>query len=252
MRAKPERNDAAWIDGVSKTMLSASKSEDSKKKTLVLEKSTKEITRCVAIDCEFVGVGFQGQDDELARVSIVNLYGHVLMDYYVRPREQVVDYRSKFSGIHPHHFRPDGPAKDYQFVHNEVAKALEGRILVGHSVRNDLRVLNLSHPKSMIRDTSRYKPFRRLFKGQTPSLKRLTKEFLKIDVQDNEHDSIQDAQATMRLYTAVKRDWEFQIKSHHSRKFGKMKTPSTTGTVEAEQKNPPIFKYRYKKKKKEN
>lgn len=41
-------------------------------------------------------------------------------------------------------------------VCHEVAEILRGRVLVGHALKNDLDVLLLKHPKSQIRDTSKY------------------------------------------------------------------------------------------------
>ena len=55
----------------------------------------------LALDCEMVGVGIDGAESVLARVSLVNYYGFVLLDAIVRPRERVVDYRTEFSGIRP-------------------------------------------------------------------------------------------------------------------------------------------------------
>ena len=55
--------------------------------------------RYLALDCEMVGVGIDGSESSLARVSIVNFYGAVLMDEFVRQRERVVDYRMQFSGV---------------------------------------------------------------------------------------------------------------------------------------------------------
>ena len=46
-----------------------------------------------------VGVGIDGSESALARVSIVNYHGVVQMDEYVKPRERVVNYRTQFSGI---------------------------------------------------------------------------------------------------------------------------------------------------------
>ena len=63
----------------------------------------------------------------------------------------------------------------------------------------------------MIRDTSAYKPFRAAFGGRTPSLKNLSARMLGVTVQQGEHSSVQDAQATMRLYTMFKKDWEKEL-----------------------------------------
>jgi RNA exonuclease 4 len=53
----------------------------------------------LAIDCEMVGVGVDGSESSLARVSAVNFHGAVQMDVFVRQRERVVDYRTQWSGI---------------------------------------------------------------------------------------------------------------------------------------------------------
>lgn len=53
----------------------------------------------LALDCEMVGVGLDGVESSLARVSIVNYYGAVLLDEFVRQKERVVDYRTKYSGV---------------------------------------------------------------------------------------------------------------------------------------------------------
>jgi RNA exonuclease 4 len=54
------------------------------------------------MDCEMVGVGIEGMESSLARVSVVNWYGAVLIDEYVRQTERVVDYRTTYSGIRAH------------------------------------------------------------------------------------------------------------------------------------------------------
>ena len=74
------------------------------------------VTKYVAIDCEMVGTGDKGRHSVLARVSIVNRFGQVLLDtfgvmalalrrsavfmfYAVRPKERIVDYRTQYSGV---------------------------------------------------------------------------------------------------------------------------------------------------------
>lgn len=63
--------------------------------------STISLTRAVAIDCEMVGVGPDGEDSILARVSLVNHFGKCIYDKYVKPTEKVTDYRTAVSGIRP-------------------------------------------------------------------------------------------------------------------------------------------------------
>jgi hypothetical protein len=57
-----------------------------------------EKTQALAIDCEMVGVG-PLKEDALARVSVVNEFGYCLYDKFVKPKAQVTDYRTEFSGV---------------------------------------------------------------------------------------------------------------------------------------------------------
>uniref|UniRef100_A0A8B9CXQ0 Exonuclease domain-containing protein n=1 Tax=Anser brachyrhynchus TaxID=132585 RepID=A0A8B9CXQ0_9AVES len=61
----------------------------------------KETALTVAMDCEMVGVGPKGEDSIVARVSIVNQFGKCVYDKYVKPTEEVTDYRTAVSGIRP-------------------------------------------------------------------------------------------------------------------------------------------------------
>jgi RNA exonuclease 4 len=53
----------------------------------------------IALDCEMVGVGPAGTESTLARVSVVNYFGAVLLDEFVRQKERVTDWRTQWSGI---------------------------------------------------------------------------------------------------------------------------------------------------------
>ena len=176
------------------------------------------LTKVIGIDCEMVGVGYKGEDSILARISLVNHFGKCIYDKFVKPTEKVVDYRTPVSGIRPADIS-DGA--DFKTVQHEVAEILRGRVLVGHSLKHDLRVLFLDHPKRDIRDTASYKPFRAAFGGKTPSLKRVTERFLGVKVQEGEHSSVQDAQAAVRLYTMFRRDWERAIDERKKNRIGK-------------------------------
>ena len=117
----------------------------------------------IAIDCEMVGVGPTPEKESvLARVSIVNYDGCQLYDSFVKPKEAVTDFRTAGSGISEALL---AQARTLEAVQVDIAQLLEGRILVGHAIRNDLGAMMLSHPKRDIRDTSRHRAFRLLAGG---------------------------------------------------------------------------------------
>uniref|UniRef100_A0A1A9WKL6 RNA exonuclease 4 n=1 Tax=Glossina brevipalpis TaxID=37001 RepID=A0A1A9WKL6_9MUSC len=179
----------------------SSLSQKQKRKTTTITQN-----KYVAMDCEMVGVGYKGQDDILARVSIVNKRGDVLLDKFVKPCETVTDYRTSVSGIRPHNIEN---GEDFYDVQDQVKKLIQGKVLVGHGLSKDLSVLHLKHPYSLIRDTARYKPLCRLVtNGRTPSLKCITHAILGLDIQSGEHNSIEDARAAMKIYNRLSFDWE--------------------------------------------
>lgn len=53
------------------------------------------------MDCEMVGVGPSSQESVLARISVVNQHGHCVYDKFVKPKEEVTDYRTWVSGVRP-------------------------------------------------------------------------------------------------------------------------------------------------------
>ncbi|KAI8813740.1 ribonuclease H-like domain-containing protein [Cladochytrium replicatum] len=170
-----------------------------------VDPTDKRAGKYVAIDCEMVGVGSNGERSVLARVSVVNIHGNVLLDAFVKPLERVTDYRTHVSGITPQLL---ANARDFKEVQTEVAELLKDRVLIGHAVHNDLHALMLTHPARMIRDTATYKPFRAYSKGMSPGLRRLASVELGLDIQSGEHSSVEDAKVTMLLYRKVRRDWE--------------------------------------------
>jgi len=180
----------------------------------LVKKGFAGITRIIGMDCEMVGVGEGGVDSIVARVSLVNHYGHVIYDSYVSPSEKVTDYRTSVSGIRSHHLE-DAPS--FEEVRKKVMEIISGKVLVGHALHNDLKVMALIHPWSQIRDTSKYEKFV-VQMGGTPSLKKLVGKFLGITLQEGEHCSVQDAQAAVRLYTMFREEWENHIRLNRTNK----------------------------------
>ncbi|KAF9588177.1 hypothetical protein IFM89_007866 [Coptis chinensis] len=167
------------------------------------------LTDTIAMDCEMVGVSSQGNKSALARVTLVNAWGNIVYDEFVRPMERVVDFRTTISGIRPRDMRK---AKDFGDVQTKVAELVKGRILVGHALHNDFKALLLSHPRNHIRDTSEYQPF--LKEGRRRALKSLALEFLNAKIQDGAHCPVDDARAAMLLYQKHKKAWERSLKVH--------------------------------------
>ncbi|CAA2959665.1 RNA exonuclease 4 [Olea europaea subsp. europaea] len=182
-------------------------SEAVKPNPLVPTSSDCSLTDVVAMDCEMVGVSSLGNKSALGRVTLVNKWGNVIYDEYVRPLEHVVDFRTKISGIRPRDLRK---AKNFNVVQKKVAELIKGRILVGHALHNDFKALLLSHLKKDIRDTSEYTPF--LKEGRSRSLKNLASQFLDVEIQNGEHCPVQDARAAMLLYQKNRKEWDRSIK----------------------------------------
>lgn len=75
------------------------------------------LTKALGMDCEMVGVGPTGEDSIVARVSIVNQFGKCVYDKYVKPTQQVTDYRTAVSGIRPENLKQGG-----SFAANDLRK----------------------------------------------------------------------------------------------------------------------------------
>ncbi|KAL6736085.1 hypothetical protein Aduo_006475 [Ancylostoma duodenale] len=186
--------------------------KDSDVPVVLHDSSTGEATPVIALDCEYVGGGTDGSDDLLARVSIVNQEGKIVYDKYVKPRERVTDFRTSVSGIRPAHIANGLP---FDVVQREVAAILKDRTVVGHALNNDFRVLNFHHNRKLTRDTAKCALLRKMANcNGLPSLKKLGNAVLGIEIQQGEHDSVIDARVALRLYLAVKKKWESDIKRY--------------------------------------
>jgi RNA exonuclease 4 len=137
-------------------------------------------TSHVAMDCEMVGAGPDGQRSILARCSLVNFHGHILYDKFVQPKERVTDFRTEFSGIRYNDILKNPEAVTFEQCQKDVFPLLRSRVLIGHSIQNDLKVLMLDHPGNMIRDTAYYKG---LCPHRPISLKHLMDTHLNVGIQ---------------------------------------------------------------------
>lgn len=163
----------------------------------------------VALDCEMVGVGRNGETSRLARLSIVDHRGTVLADRLVKPLEPVTDYRTRWSGIDRELLTKEEVLSVPQ-AQQLAERLLYEKIVVGHALHNDFEVLNYSHPEHLIRDTQNYKPLRKGTEFR-PKLKFLAQNWLKETIQDGSHDSVEDARVALRLYAMSMTAWEKEV-----------------------------------------
>lgn len=179
-----------------------------------IEISEQEQVKYVAMDCEMVGVGEGGHRSALARVTVVDWHGKVVLDLYVRPGELVTDYRTYVSGISSCDL---DRAVDPASCRIQVLKVLDGKILVGHGLKHDLAVLGISHPWWMTRDTAKWEPYQKVrFEDGIlwpRKLKELCQEKLKREIQlvGQPHSPIEDAIAALDLYKLARTKWEKAI-----------------------------------------
>jgi RNA exonuclease 4 len=181
------------------------------------------LTEVIALDCEMVGVGEDGRRSALARVSVVNEDGNVVLDTFVAPTERVTDYRTRVSGVRPVDLRDAPPFKEVQ---RKMADILRRRVLVGHALKNDLKCLLLDHPRRHTRDTALYRPLTRPLRANeraqntgiargrgSRSLRELCAQHLGLEIQAGEHSSVDDARAALLLYQKNAVAWERAIRA---------------------------------------
>ena len=148
----------------------------------------------LAMDCEMclTSVGY-----ELCRISVVDaLTNRTLLDSFVKPKNEIVDYLTQFSGVTEEDILccrmtlaqiQDILLREYIF---------KDSILVGHSLENDLRVLNVTHEN--IIDTSLLYMHPRGLPSRH-ALRYLAHRFLQRRIQTGQHDSTEDAIACADL-----------------------------------------------------
>lgn len=163
-------------------------------------------------------------DSEIARVSIVNYNGHVVFDDYFKPDGRIKDFLTQFSGVDKWKIRNK---KSYPECSEAILKMLRGHRIVGHTLYKDFQCLGLEYDEEIAIDISKFSKFKEK-NGMTRALRKITKDFVGIDIQTGHHSSIEDARAALLLF----RKFEGEILAEHRIKAIKTKSKVEESPIE--------------------
>ena len=187
--------------------------------------SLEDQMKYVALDAEMVGVGYMGRKSSVARVTLVGWNGETIYDKFVKQDVPVTDYRTFVSGITESHL--EDADLTLEECRQEVLELLDGKILVGHALKNDMKALSISHPWFMTRDTAKYEPFMQTRFDDGVLWPRKLKELAKlklgreIQIVGEPHSPYEDAKAALDLYKKHYNKWEkaMQYKINKSQEY---------------------------------
>ena len=98
-----------------------------------------------AIDCEMVETTTRTRLGEVAHIVVVDENHRCVLRTYVKPKNAIVDYRTRFSGISKSNLV--GVTTELEDVQRQLREILPSNaILVGHALQFDMNALKLIHP----------------------------------------------------------------------------------------------------------
>lgn len=164
--------------------------------------------KAVVLDCEMVGC-IDGRDEAVQLCALDFFTGEVLINSIIKPHQQVIDWRTKLTGLSPADMAiatARGQAlAGSAGARRELWKHIdENTILVGQSLNFDLNVLGVSHAMvvdSQILTTTAVFKDRKV--GRRWGLQELCKDILGLNIRKagavKGHDSLEDSLATREL-----------------------------------------------------
>jgi RNA exonuclease 4 len=182
--------------------------------------SLEEQAQYVALDCEMVGIGLNGTKSSVARVTLVGWNGDVLLDEFIQQSQPVTDYRTFVSGVTEEDLIK--AVMDLPTCTQRVLDLLHDKVLVGHALKNDLKVLGISHPWYMTRDTAKFEPFMQVRFNDGILWPRKLKELCQLKLQreiqvlGKPHSSYEDAMAAMDLKKTIEIEKKMELKRERS------------------------------------
>ncbi|SCZ88630.1 BZ3500_MvSof-1268-A1-R1_Chr2-1g04535 [Microbotryum saponariae] len=150
----------------------------------------------VALDCEMV---YTTSGMSLARLTVIDATGTIILDEHVRPQGAILDLNTRFSGVQEGDI--ENASLDVVGVRTALGILIDREtVVVGHGLENDLKALRCVHRKVV--DTAILFPHPN---GGTwrHSLRNLTKDILGKFIQDSDpalgHSSVDDSKAALEL-----------------------------------------------------
>jgi len=162
-----------------------------------------KVENAVALDCEMVKVG---DTSVLAHIAIVDFNGKEIYNKYVIPKEgveSITNYVTEYSGVTHNNLKNLNKSHSFEHVQKEVMKIVKDKMVVGHGLINDFKVLEFVPDK--VWDSAVIPEYKRMSKTgilQSRKLKNLTRTFTRRRIQTgkNGHNPAEDARASMNLY----------------------------------------------------
>ncbi|KAI1793820.1 hypothetical protein LXA43DRAFT_1119982 [Ganoderma leucocontextum] len=175
-----------------------------------------------------VGCGPGGGTPMIARVALVDYRGQVVFSAYVLPTNPVTDYRTSSTGIRPEDLQPGEwsrltwSALPWKEVQQRIAQLIRDKIIVGHTLWQDLSVLGIRHAAVATRDVALYQPFRNALRSTNHviGLPTLMWQLMRRRVQETHVcpselkvfvRQLENARAALDLYRSHSDEWEATI-----------------------------------------
>ncbi|OCH96642.1 hypothetical protein OBBRIDRAFT_15474 [Obba rivulosa] len=150
----------------------------------------------------------------VARVTLTDYRGNVILDTLVRPTQPICDYRTAVTGLEPIHL---ATAPSFIEVQSQVATLIRNKIIVGYALWHFLSLMGLSHPAVYTRDIALFMPFRRTLRvrpSTTISLRDLVNRFMGRNVSLNGEVPGEEARAALDLFRSCEQIWEEIVHSN--------------------------------------
>ncbi|KAK4260120.1 hypothetical protein QN277_003277 [Acacia crassicarpa] len=158
-----------------------------------------KFTKMVAIDCEMVLC--EDGTEAVVSVCVVDRNLKVKLKKLVQPNKAIAYYRSEITGVYTQDL--EGVTCSLAKIQKSLSKMLmDGTILVGHSLHNDLRALKLDYVRVI--DTSYIFQYSDCNAHRRPSLNTLCKAVLGYELRETgaSHNCLDDAMTAMKLVLA--------------------------------------------------